>query len=720
MEKRRFSTARTRAGLAALLAVGSLGLAACLDLSTEGKKGSFACEDCPGGIELFGVPPPDAGTRALEDCDCTLPEARCENGTRHAASSFSCLLDGGCGFEWLEVQCAHGCDEKKLCAGEPCRGVVCNQPPASECTSPTSLRVYGSPGACQGGGCLYVPAEVSCNCANGRCLENPCSGVTCNQPPAPLCVGSTRRSYEAAGVCDGKTGSCVYTPVDTACGAGGCLDGKCLADKCAGVTCNRPPASTCIDSSTVQTFESPGTCNVSTGQCAYVARTVTCTGGKQCSQGACIIPPPACSASNCTGCCNGDTCLGYASQSSSQCGQNGAACGACGTSSPVCQSGTCVNLCAGVSCNSPPANRCADSSTLQQYSPSGSCAPSTGQCSYGSQNVACATGKVCSAGRCACNSSSCPSGYSCSSSGDCVAPGPTWTKRSPSASPGPRRNHAMAYDSKRGRVVLFGGSDGSALQASVWEWDGSNWERKTPTSSSNPKARQDMAMAYDSARARVVLYGGYDGTSYLADTWEWDGAAWSLRQASGPPSGRSDFAMAYDSSRARVVLFGGYNGTSVLGETWEWNGSTWSSRTSTTLPPEREDPAMAFDSARGQVVMFGGYVDGEYLDGTWVWDGTDWALRQPSARPSARDDTAMAFDSARGRVVLFGGGTSAALDGTWEWNGTTWASRTLTGSPPAARQYHAMAYDAARGRVVLYGGGDGTSVLGDTWEYVGD
>jgi hypothetical protein len=33
-------------------------------------------------------------------------------------------------------------------------------------------------------------------------------------------------------------------------------------------------------------------------------------------------------------------------------------------------------------------------------------------------------------------------------------------------------------------------------------------------------------MAYDAARGQVVLFGGYDGSGYLNDTWVWDGTNW--------------------------------------------------------------------------------------------------------------------------------------------------------------------------------------------------
>jgi hypothetical protein len=57
-------------------------------------------------------------------------------------------------------------------------------------------------------------------------------------------------------------------------------------------------------------------------------------------------------------------------------------------------------------------------------------------------------------------------------------------------------------------------------------------------------------MAYDSQRGKVVVFGGYDGLGvYAADTWEWDGntGIWTNRTPSNPtqtPSVRGGHAMA--------------------------------------------------------------------------------------------------------------------------------------------------------------------------------
>ena len=76
---------------------------------------------------------------------------------------------------------------------------------------------------------------------------------------------------------------------------------------------------------------------------------------------------------------------------------------------------------------------------------------------------------------------------------------PVWTERTH-----PRDSHAMAYDSARGVVVLFGGQH-DVRKGDTWEWDGAVWTLRATT---GPSPRYGHAMAYDSARGVVVLFGG--------------------------------------------------------------------------------------------------------------------------------------------------------------------------------------------------------------------
>jgi hypothetical protein len=287
-----------------------------------------------------------------------------------------------------------------------------------------------------------------------------------------------------------------------------------------------------------------------------------------------------------------------------------------------------------------------------------------------------------------------------------------WLDRSAGAGPSARSSHAMAYDSARGRAVLFGGTDAINFLDDTWEYDGNSWI-KVPTS--GPSARQDHAMAYDSARGRVVQFGGTYNSVPLRDTWEFDGRSW-IQVATDGPSARNAHAMAYDVGRGRVVLFGGYDGAGRLGDTWEWDGSAWT-QVAKTGPSARMYPAMAYDGARGRVVLFGGSATG-MLGDTWEWDGSAWT-QVASSGPAGRLGPAMAYDAARGRVVLQGGTNKATIFAdTWEWNGSAWA-QVATGAP-GAHAGHAMVFDVGRGRTILFGGGGSApGALGDTWEWNG-
>jgi len=179
-------------------------------------------------------------------------------------------------------------------------------------------------------------------------------------------------------------------------------------------------------------------------------------------------------------------------------------------------------------------------------------------------------------------------------------------------------------------------------------------------------------MAYDSARGKVVLFGGAYSDGYLSDTWEWDGTNWALRSPATSPSARSGAAVAYDSGRGRIVLFGGFNGmngTNYSYDTWEWDGSSWTQRNPTASPPQRHQAGIAYDSARGVTVLFGGYSGSNYYADTWEWDGTHWLQRLPATSPPLRQGPGMAYDSVRARTVLFGGLSTVRLSDTWEYPG---------------------------------------------------
>ena len=300
-------------------------------------------------------------------------------------------------------------------------------------------------------------------------------------------------------------------------------------------------------------------------------------------------------------------------------------------------------------------------------------------------------------------------------SSGCTLESMTWVQASPSGPPPGRHNHAMAYDSVRRRMVVFGGFDGSFRLGDTWEYDGTAWVETTPASS--PAARSHHAMAYDSNRERVVMHGGYSTTS-LSDTWEYDGTTWVNTTPAGAPM-REGHTMAYDPGTGRVVLFGGrHPAGAVYGDTWEYDGATWSGSTPVPSPSKRAHSAMEYDATIGRVVLFGGSDTSilQIFRDTWEYDGTNWVNTIVSSLPLQRSGHAVAYSSVVGHTVLIGGSAGASgLPGTYEYNGTAWVSTIPTGAP-GGRTGARMVSDTERGRVILFGGAS-NQYHSDTWEY---
>lgn len=283
----------------------------------------------------------------------------------------------------------------------------------------------------------------------------------------------------------------------------------------------------------------------------------------------------------------------------------------------------------------------------------------------------------------------------------------TWRLESPANTPSARMDATMAHDDALGRTVLFGGYNAvsSLPLGDCWEWTGSDWNARF--SLHYPPPRQSAAMVYDSARQRLVLFGGRGLNGETNDTWENDGIDWVQRTGVGvAPSPRQQHAMAYDSVRQRTVLFGGVSSQGVpSNQTFEWDGTSWLLRSSAVVPPARGQHGMAYDPQRQRTVMFGGQGTSNILSDTWEWNGTVWQQRFPPSVPmGGLISFGFAYDTSRQRTVLFAGRSSGQpTNGTFEWDGNAWTQQFPVTSP-SDRFGVAMAFDATRQRMVVFGG----------------
>lgn len=326
--------------------------------------------------------------------------------------------------------------------------------------------------------------------------------------------------------------------------------------------------------------------------------------------------------------------------------------------------------------------------------------------------------------------------------------GVEWVLRTTNG-PSPRSGHAMAYDTNRAVTMLFGGwhtnqaGDYVTLN-DLWEWNGTRWtmlmphsfsngfrsDGYTPTYTGRPVHRTQHTMVYDSARDRLVLFGGQSITPngfnlILNDVWEWDGTQWLFRTTNGPAR-RLNASMAYDSDRRVSAMFGGFlNGPDPFaGAIWEWNGVQWNM----ILPvggPERnysqDIGAMAYDTVR-RVMVFGRAVTGFGSSEFWTWDAVNWHRLSDVPQLYSVSHGDMAFDSYRQRTVWFGGEYGGAGVDHTLFFATNWQTFTTSPRKPSHRLAHAMAYDHARWATVMFGGQASSyrpeRYNGETWELI--
>lgn len=230
------------------------------------------------------------------------------------------------------------------------------------------------------------------------------------------------------------------------------------------------------------------------------------------------------------------------------------------------------------------------------------------------------------------------------------------------AVPTPRSNSYMIYDYVNDSVILFGGNSSTSglnfkplndtyrLNLKTMKW----WRFDA---SVRPKARLFHSLMLDSKRNRVILYGGGGVNAFTGpffnDVWAFDlkKEAWSQIWSPGfgkvGPAARIETTMIEDIPRNRMLMFAGHDDTSVghrndvwsfdldkhtwkqvhAGDTGTGQGCTSFCRCSPDFvqvdknsPERREYHAFEHMLGTDTVLLFGGKTDCGYIDDTWSYD----------------------------------------------------------------------------------------------------
>jgi len=308
--------------------------------------------------------------------------------------------------------------------------------------------------------------------------------------------------------------------------------------------------------------------------------------------------------------------------------------------------------------------------------------------------------------------------------------------------PSARYEAKMVWDPVLHRAVLFGGltsPDSGTKQAyelgDTWEWTGSRWVQRFLVHS--PSARAAESMVFDSKRNRVVIFGGRSGKTNLNDTWSYDGNDWTQIPTATAPSVRELAGAAYDSARDRIVLFGGTLQTypnnarlpteTALHDTWEFDGTNW--QQILTDGPAINKARLEYDPVRKQTIMLG--YNSDLATVMYAWDpaAAKWNQLTPATLPACGNEGALTWQSSNNTILYTGGvcASSLATEDTYEWDGTNWTKIELT-SFAGSYFGSALTFDPDRGNAVLFGGAPGAGTLNATtftyankaWTAIGD
>jgi hypothetical protein len=136
---------------------------------------------------------------------------------------------------------------------------------------------------------------------------------------------------------------------------------------------------------------------------------------------------------------------------------------------------------------------------------------------------------------------------------------PTTVAQTAAESPARVDRPGLAFDTKRRKLVLFGGGFGEKMRGGIVIFGGT---RQLPNRT-YPKDKNEL---------------------FLRDLWEWTGTAWELLSADGPANYGGLPGFAYDSTRKKLVLFGQSSDPTLkeaVAGYWEWDGKSWHSASMT-------------------------------------------------------------------------------------------------------------------------------------------
>lgn len=292
---------------------------------------------------------------------------------------------------------------------------------------------------------------------------------------------------------------------------------------------------------------------------------------------------------------------------------------------------------------------------------------------------------------------------------------PTWQATSTTSSPSARSNHSAIWTGSK--MIVWGGRSGSSYLNSGYTFTppsthtagttgGGTWA--SITSASAPTARMAHTAVWNGQE--MLIWGGYDGSSYLATggRYKLSNDTWSSISTTNAPSARSLHKSVFTGDK--MIVWGGNNGASIgTGAVYtipNANSNTWSSTTTTSAPSARNYSSAVWTGS--EMIIWGG--DTSIATGSCVNSGArynpttnSWSATQTTSAPTARCEHTAVWTGKD--MIIWGGrstGTTAVNTGSrYSPAYNTWTATTTT-SAAAARYKHTAVWTGSD--MIIWGG----------------
>jgi hypothetical protein len=294
--------------------------------------------------------------------------------------------------------------------------------------------------------------------------------------------------------------------------------------------------------------------------------------------------------------------------------------------------------------------------------------------------------------------------------------------------PGVRDNYACCVaqiaPNYNYNFVLFGGYNGSTYLNDLWAYDLTlqSWTQLTTTGTA-PTIRAGMSCGlFGVSNNFFAIFGGYNGSTYLTDVHvcNLNTLVWTTISTSGSAHSASAYC-AYAMNGTTMYIAGGTSNApgkvaSNTSHTLVFNSN--SSPTSATWTSIGTIPTAVFGAsgtyANSTFYMFGGLNSSSYYGTIQYYNGSSWATLTPSSG-SPGSIAFCGFFGTSQYLYFFGGYNGGGYqDNFFEFNlsTTTWSLISGSTLPPTKGNINMLFYGT---NAVVFGGYDGTSYYNDLW-----